>query len=129
MKEWATWVAQSVKRLTAAHVMISWLVSLSPVSGSVLTAQSLKSASDSVSPSLSAPPLLILSLKNKYIFLKIYKMEEMFTSKFLPALKCFDFIIMLFSLPIKITPSSASLATRTSLISHKPLGLLSLLKC
>ena len=38
-------------------------------SGSVLTAQSLEPASDSVSPSLSAPPLLVLclslSLKNK----------------------------------------------------------------
>ena len=50
------WVAQSVKHLTLAQVMISRFVSLSPVSGSVLTAQSLEPASDSVSPSLSAPP-------------------------------------------------------------------------
>ena len=52
-------VAQSVKPPTSAQVMISWSVSLSPMSGSVLTAQSLEPASDSVSPSLSAlPPLM-----------------------------------------------------------------------
>ena len=57
----------SVKRLTSAQVMISQFVSLSLASGSVLTAQSLQPASDSVSPSLSAPPVLppCLSLKNK----------------------------------------------------------------
>ena len=55
-------MAQSVKRPTSAQVMISWSVSLSPVLGSVLTAQSLEPASDSVSPSLSAPPLLMLYL-------------------------------------------------------------------
>ena len=52
------WVAQSVKRPTSAQVMISRFVSSSPTSGSVLTVQSLKPASDSVSPSLSAPTLL-----------------------------------------------------------------------
>ena len=59
------WVAQSVKRLTSAQVMISWFVSLSPVLGSVLTA--LEPASDSVSPCLSDPLSLSLSLslKNK----------------------------------------------------------------
>ena len=46
------WVAQSVERPTAAQVMISRSVSSSPASGSVLTAQSLEPASDSVSPSL-----------------------------------------------------------------------------
>ena len=51
------WGAQSVKRSTLAQVMISWLVSLSPVSGSVLTAQGLEPGSDSVSPSVTAPPL------------------------------------------------------------------------
>ena len=35
-----TWVAQSVKHLTSAQVMISWFVSLSPASGSVLSARS-----------------------------------------------------------------------------------------
>ena len=56
------WVAQSVKRPTSAQVMISRSVSSSPTSCSVLTAQSLEPASDSVSPPLSAPPLLVLSL-------------------------------------------------------------------
>ena len=46
-------VAQLVKRLTSAQVMISQFMGLSPASGSVLTAQSLKPAPDSVSPSLS----------------------------------------------------------------------------
>ena len=53
------WVAQSVKHLTSTQVMISQLVSLSSTSGSVLTAQSLQSAWDSVSPSVSALPLLV----------------------------------------------------------------------
>ena len=65
----SAWVAQSVEQPTSAQVMISQLVSSSPASGSVLTAQSLEPASDSVSPSLSAPPLRVLyfsqSLKNK----------------------------------------------------------------
>ena len=60
------WVAQSVGRPTWAQVMISRLMSLSPSLASVLTAQSLEPASDSVSPSLSLlPPPLSLSLKNK----------------------------------------------------------------
>ena len=57
-----TWVAQSVKGLTSAQVMISPFMSSSPMSGSVRTAQSLELASDSVSPSLSAHPLLMLCL-------------------------------------------------------------------
>ena len=55
-------MAQSVKRPALAQVMISRFMSLSPVKGSVLTAQSLEPILDSVSPSLSAPPLLRLSL-------------------------------------------------------------------
>uniref|UniRef100_A0A8C8YF99 Rho family-interacting cell polarization regulator 2 n=1 Tax=Panthera leo TaxID=9689 RepID=A0A8C8YF99_PANLE len=50
-----------VERPTSAQVMISQSVSSSPASGSVLTAQSLEPASDSGSPSLSAPSLLMLS--------------------------------------------------------------------
>ena len=46
------WVAQLVRRPTSAQVMISQFVGSSPVSGSVLMAQSLEPASDSVSPSL-----------------------------------------------------------------------------
>ena len=59
---WGAWVAQSVKHPTSAQVMISRSVSSSPASGFVLTAQSLEPASDSVSPSLSDPPLFILCL-------------------------------------------------------------------
>ena len=69
-KEEGAWVAQSVKCPTLAQVMISWSVSSSPVSGSVLIAQSLEPASDSVSPSLSVPSPLTLclspSLKDKH---------------------------------------------------------------
>ena len=61
------WVAQSVRRPTLAQVMILQFMSLSPTWVSVLTAQSLEPALDSVCPSLSAPPLLTLclSFKNK----------------------------------------------------------------
>ena len=64
---WGAWVAQSVKRPTSARVTISRSVSSSPAPGSGLTAQSLEPASDSVSPSLSAPTpfMLCLSLSQK----------------------------------------------------------------
>ena len=66
---WGAWVIQLVKRPPSAQVTISWIMTWSPVSGSVLTAQSLEPASGSGSPSLSAPLLLMLclslSLKNK----------------------------------------------------------------
>ena len=55
-------MAQSVERLASAQVTILRFVSSSPTLDSVLTAQSLEPASDSVSPSLSAPPLLVLSV-------------------------------------------------------------------
>ena len=75
MKYRGTWVAQSGKRPTSAHVMILQFLGSSPVLGSVLTAQSLEPSSDSVSPSLSAPLLLAvclsLSLKNKQTLKKI----------------------------------------------------------
>ena len=61
-------MAQSVECPTSAQVMISWFVGLSPALGSVLTAQSLEAASDTVSPSLSLPLLahvLPLSKINK----------------------------------------------------------------
>ena len=60
----SSWVAQSVERLTSSQVMNLQWVSSSPVLGSVLTAQSLEPASDSVSPSPSVPPP-ILSLSQK----------------------------------------------------------------
>ena len=55
----------SIRLLILVQVMISWFVGSGPVSGSVPTAQSLERASDSVSPSLFAPLLFALSLKNK----------------------------------------------------------------
>ena len=64
-QEGGAWVAQSVKRPTSAQVTISRSVSSSPESGSGLMAQSLEPVSDSVSPSLSAPPPFMLCLKNK----------------------------------------------------------------
>ena len=60
VQEGDAWVAQSVGHPTSAQVMISRFGSSSPATGSVLAAQSLEPASDSVSPSLSAPPLLAL---------------------------------------------------------------------
>ena len=54
-------MAQAVEHPASVQVMILQFVGLNPTSGSVLTARSLEPASDSVSPSLSAPPLL----KNK----------------------------------------------------------------
>ena len=55
-------MAQLVKHPTSAQVMISPFMGSSPVLGFVLTAQSLEPALDSVFPSQSAPPLLMLSL-------------------------------------------------------------------
>ena len=55
-----TQMAESVKFPTSAQGMILWSVSSSPESSSVPTAQSLEPAWDSVSPSISAPPLLTL---------------------------------------------------------------------
>ena len=49
-----------MKHPTLFQVMISRFMSSSPALGSVLTVQSLEPASDSVSPFLSAPPLLTL---------------------------------------------------------------------
>ena len=63
------WVAQSVKHPTLAQVMISQLMGSSPPSGSVLTAQSLGPASDSVFHTPSRPPpqrVLCLSKMNKF---------------------------------------------------------------
>ena len=63
------WMAQPVKCQTLAQVMTSSFVGWSPTLSSVLTPQSLEPASNSVSPSHSAPHLLVLylplSLKNK----------------------------------------------------------------
>ena len=55
-------VAQSAECPTSAQVTISQFVGLSPTSGSVLTAQSLEPASESVSISLCPSPTHALSL-------------------------------------------------------------------
>ena len=55
-------MAQSVKCVTLAQVMISCFMGSSPMSGSVLTAQNLEPASDYVSLSLSALTPLALCL-------------------------------------------------------------------
>ena len=72
-----SWVSQSVKRLTSSEVMISRSVGLGPASGSVLTAQSLEPASDSVSISLLLPHScsvsLYLYLKNKQTLKKTFR--------------------------------------------------------
>ena len=65
-----TWVAQLVKCPNSAQAMISWFVDLSPATGSMLTAQNLEPASDSVSPSLSAWLLLMLCL-SLFLFLSL----------------------------------------------------------
>ena len=66
-------MAQLVKFLTLAQVMISQFVGSSPLSGSVL-----KPASDFVSPSLSASLLLALCLSkiNKHVKRKKKKKER-----------------------------------------------------
>ena len=67
-------MAQSAKHPPSAQVVISRSVSSSPASGSALTARSPEPASDSVSPSLSARPLLTpclcLSQKENETFFK-----------------------------------------------------------
>ena len=63
-------MAQLVERPALAQVMISRFVGSSPALGSVLTPQSLQPASDSVSPSLSAPASLTLSLSFSKINIK-----------------------------------------------------------
>ena len=74
-------MAQSVKHPTLAQVMISQFAGSSPASGSVLTAQSLEPASDSVSPSFSLCPspthALSLSVsKINETFLKVKKIKN-----------------------------------------------------
>ena len=64
---WGTSVAQLVKCLTLAQVMILWLVSSSSTSGSVLTAQSLEPALGSLSLSLSLSVCLSLSASPPFV--------------------------------------------------------------
>ena len=67
---WGIWVAQSVEHPALAQVIISLFVSLSPVSGSVLTAQSLELLQILCLPVCLPHPCsgcLSLSLKNKHL--------------------------------------------------------------
>ena len=68
------WGAQLIKRPTLAQVMISRYMGSSPAWGSVLTAQSLKPASDSVPLSLPLPHSCSVSLclKTKQTSKKIF---------------------------------------------------------
>ena len=59
---WGAWVAQLFKCPNLAQVVTLQFVGSSPASGSVLTARTLEPASDSVSPPLSVPPMLMLCL-------------------------------------------------------------------
>ena len=68
-------MVQSVERPTSAWVMILQLASSSPSLDSVLTAQNLEPALDSVSPSLSAPPPLVLCLSRINKCLKKLKIK------------------------------------------------------
>ena len=66
---WCAWVAQLIKPLILAQVMISQSVSLSPTSGSCADSSEPGAALDFVSPSLSAPLPLVLCLSkiNKHL--------------------------------------------------------------
>ena len=66
-------MAQSVKHLTSAHVMISQLVSLSPTSGSMLTARSLVLQILCLLLFLSLPRLRARTLSQKQINVKTIK--------------------------------------------------------
>ena len=69
-------MAQSAKRPASAQVLISQFVGSSPMSGSVLTAQSLEPASDSESPSLSAPPPFALCVSPSKINIERKKKKK-----------------------------------------------------
>ena len=83
--------------------MILPFVSLSPVSGSVLSAQNLDPALDSVSPPLSAPPLLTISLSLPLSLSKI---------------KCTYFYLQIFQL-FEIQPCSYLFAKGVEMIAHQ----------
>ena len=68
------WVAQSVKRPTWTHVTISQFVSSGLASGSVLTAESLEPASESMSPS-PCPSLALSFSKSKHGKKKSFKVR------------------------------------------------------
>ena len=77
-------MAQSVELPTLAQVMISGFVGSSPASGFLLTAQSLEPVSDSVCPSLSAPPSLMRARSLSLSLSKINKHKKIYTQRLQP---------------------------------------------
>ena len=69
-------MTQWVKRPTSAQVMSSQFMGSNPALGSVLTARSPEPASDSVSPSLSAPPQLVLCLSFSQIYINMKTVKK-----------------------------------------------------
>ena len=123
----------SVERPTSAQVTISQFVSSSPASGSVLTAQSLEPASDSVSPSLSTPPLLTfcLSLSQKLMSIKIFLkycitifcilITTFLAPTRIPMGKCLTYLILVLALPAGL-PLKAGVSFGQMAILWAPLG-------
>ena len=70
------WMARSAECLTLVQVMISQFVGSSPASSSELAVQSMEPASDSVPPSLSVPPPLVL-----FLSLSLSKLSKHFKNK------------------------------------------------
>ena len=99
-------MAQSGKPPTSAQVMISQFRSWSPASGSALTARPLEPVSDSVSPFLSAPPLLVLclclSLKNKHFKKYLKKKNKLPSSCAVSLRKMHVLKVILFCLLLKL---------------------------
>ena len=88
-------MAQSVEPPTSAQVLISQFMSSSPASGSVLMAQSLEPASNSVSPSLSGPPPLRRALSLS-LSLSLSKINIKKNKNKIIVASLFDFILMSF---------------------------------
>ena len=63
---WGTWVAELIKRLTAAQVVISRFVSSEFEPRTGVSTVHAEPASDPLPPFLSAPPLLARSLSVKH---------------------------------------------------------------
>ena len=93
---WGAWEPQSVKRLTLVHIAVTQVMSLSPVSGSVLTAQILLRILY-LPLSLSASLLRVLPLSkiSKSTFTKCIIFGKNKTNKLDVILASIEFIILL----------------------------------
>ena len=109
MKYRGAWVAQSVKCLTWAQVMILWSVSSSPSLG-LETAQSLEPASDSLSLSLS------LSVKPCQYCLRLGSLTLHFQCRFIETYLQF----LLFSLSSWVNVCTVQLSPSVSYFSSFP---------